>query len=50
MAPHDIPAPLRAEFLAADLLVNARTLTLLGGSGWPRHGDCSHYESGRYGS
>jgi hypothetical protein len=50
MAPDNKPATLRTEFLTADLLVNAWTLTLLGGSGWPRHGDCSHYESGRYGS
>ena len=48
MAPCDKSSTLRAEFLTADLLVDARTLTLLGGSSrYPRHGDRGHHQGGR---
>jgi hypothetical protein len=41
---------LRAEFLRANLLVNAWILALLGGSGGPRHNDSGQHQGGRYGS
>jgi hypothetical protein len=50
MTPYDVAATLRAEFLTADLFVNAWTLTLLGGSGRPRHNDSGQHRSGRQGS